>query len=153
MAGRGTESEDCDLRPSTGDDFDALYDVHRAAMFDYVTATWGWDEADQRQRFATYFSSAPLQVIVVADKIVGLFHVTRNPDAIEVVNIELHPRVQGRGIGSRILGAILAEGAISNRAVELQVLKVNDGAHRLYQHLGFRDIGETSTHIQMRCNP
>lgn len=153
MTGDATTSEKYDLRPATGDNVDALYDVHRAAMFEYVTATWGWDEADQRQRFASYVGSAPLQAIVVADELAGILHVARSAEVIEIVNIELHPRVQGKGIGSRILATILAEGRASARPVELQVLKVNDSAHRLYQRLGFRETGETATHVQMRRDP
>jgi ribosomal protein S18 acetylase RimI-like enzyme len=141
------------VRPSMPDDRDALYEIHRAAMFPYVSATWGWDEEDQRRRFRAYFAVEPLQAIVVGEEIVGILHLKRTPETIEVVNIELHPEHQGKGIGARILSAILAEGAASDRAVELQVLKVNDGAHRLYQRMGFRDTGETSTHILMRRDP
>ncbi|MGC4189717.1 MAG: GNAT family N-acetyltransferase [Thermomicrobiales bacterium] len=145
--------EDFSLRPATPDDCAPLYEIHRAAMRSYVAATWGWNEEDQGRRFQSYFSAEPLHLIVVGGEIAGFLHVERGSDAIDVVNIELHPRYQGMGVGSRILRGILDEGVASNRPVMLQVLKVNEDARRLYRRLGFRDNGETSTHYRLRRDP
>ena len=39
------------LRPAVAADEERLYAIHKAALGEYVEATWGWDEAWQRQYF------------------------------------------------------------------------------------------------------
>jgi hypothetical protein len=46
------------LRPATAADYDFLYQLKVAALKEYVAATWGWDEAYQRQHFAWDSSSS-----------------------------------------------------------------------------------------------
>ncbi len=39
-----TELGPCALRPATPADSECCFQLHKAAMGDYVTAIWGWDE-------------------------------------------------------------------------------------------------------------
>jgi ribosomal protein S18 acetylase RimI-like enzyme len=141
------------LRPAETDDFRTLFEIHRAAMFDLVDRVWGWDEADQEERFRDYVGNANLQVIEVDGEIAGFVHVVRAPDAIEIVNIELAPAYQNQGIGSDILQKTLAEARAGGVPVTLRVLKANPEARRLYDSLGFHHVGETATHDLLRMDP
>jgi ribosomal protein S18 acetylase RimI-like enzyme len=126
-----------------------LYEIHRDAMFSYVEQTWGWDEADQVQRFRNYASMVPLQVIIVDDQPAGFAHIDVTGDAVDVVNIELARHVQGRGIGTALLEQVIADANASGKPVRLQVLKANPDAKRLYDRMGFVVVGEMATHILM----
>lgn len=137
------------LRRAQEADIPILYEIHRDAMFSYVEQTWGWDEADQAQRFWNYASMMPLQVIIVDGQPAGFAHIDVTEDAVDVVNIELATHVQGRGIGTAILEQAIADANASGKPVRLQVLKANPDAKRLYDRLGFVVVGETATHILM----
>jgi ribosomal protein S18 acetylase RimI-like enzyme len=140
------------LRPATADDFPFLYDLHVAAMKDYVAQTWGWDDAVQQEMFAAGFQPASSQIIVVNGRAVGVLAVECRPTDWFLVNIEIAPAAQGQGLGAAILRDLLATAARDGLPVRLQVLKVNP-ARRLYARLGFAITGETPTHYLMSATP
>jgi ribosomal protein S18 acetylase RimI-like enzyme len=141
------------LRPAEADDFRTLYDIHRSAMFELVDRVWGWDEADQEQRFRDYLGTTAIQVIEVEGEVAGFVHIASTPEAIEIANIELSPAYQNQGIGSNILQKTLADARERGLPVTLQVLKTNPEARRLYDSLGFHHVGETATHDLLRMDP
>jgi RimJ/RimL family protein N-acetyltransferase len=135
-----------ELRPVTLDDLDALYAIHRAAMRDYVAATWGtWDEAFQTAFFRDHFDPAVRRAIVCEGTLAGFLDVREDETGVHLDNVELGPSFQGKGVGSEILCSLLSRG----KPVRLQALKVNVRARRLYARLGFEGIGETETHVLM----
>lgn len=141
------------LRDATDADRDWLYALNRAAMREYVEATWGsWDEVFQRERFAELFSPDRFQIIVVEGEEIGVLEARREPDRIHLGEIQLLPKFQSRGIGSAVVGDLLAEAVATDIPVELQVLKVNR-ARALYERLGFVVFGETDTHHLMCARP
>lgn len=60
----------------------------------------------------------------------------------------LLPEFQGRGIGTKLIQAVMGEAAGLGLPLRLQVLKANR-ARRLYERLGFHVYAETATHLQM----
>ena len=142
------------LRPATREDTRRLFEIHRASMYELVDRVWGWDEADQEERFRDYLASSPgLQVIEVEGEVAGFVHVVSSPDEITIVDIELAPAYQNQGIGSAIMQATLAEARHRGVPVTLKVLKVNPEARRLYDSLGFVHVGETAAHDLLRIDP
>lgn len=142
------------LRPATADDFAFLYDLHVAAMKDYVARTWGWEDGAQKARFRATFDARLVagQIVVVDGRDVGLLEVERRADQIFIANIAITPAVQGRGLGAAIIRDILAAAARDGLPVRLQVLRVNP-ARRLYERLGFVATGETATHYLLAAAP
>lgn len=134
------------LREAKQGDFQSLYDIHKSAMHDYVDAVWGWDERDQSRRFREYFDRGGLQVIVVNGEDAGFLHVVHTEDDVDVVNIEIAPPHQGRGIGTSVLTDIISRARDENVSVSLRVLKINEGARRLYERMGFTHYDDTGTH-------
>ena len=63
-------------------------------------------------------------------------------DEAEILNLGVAPAQRRRGLGRALvvrLMALLADRGV--RAVYLEVRESNDAARRLYQQLGFRDVG------------
>jgi ribosomal protein S18 acetylase RimI-like enzyme len=137
-----------DLRQATTQDEERLYEIHRAAMREHVEAVWGWDEADQRERFRAGFDPARVAVIVVSGEPIGLLRVDQRVDEVFLASVELAPEVQRRGLGGDIVRSVLKEAAQRGVPVRLHVFHQNP-ARRLYERLGFHSVGETPTHIEM----
>jgi len=140
------------LRQATAGDEGFLYELHREAMREYVEITWGWNEAWQRTHFATSYSPLHNAVIVrtasgPAD--VGRISLTRHWRSIFLRDIELAAGERGHGIGSAILGAVIALAEDSERHVELNVLACNPARH-LYARLGFRVVRDDGARLRMR---
>jgi ribosomal protein S18 acetylase RimI-like enzyme len=139
------------LRLATVDDFDFLYDLHKVSLGEYVQATWGWDEAFQRKMFSEGFLQPPVSIILVDGQPSGSLTIASRPEDEYLAGIELHPRVQRRGIGASIVRLVIERAQARRVPATLRVLKVNVGARRLYQRLGFVVVGESETHYDMRC--
>jgi ribosomal protein S18 acetylase RimI-like enzyme len=143
----------CSLRAARGGDEPFLFTLHRAAMRDYVDAVWGWDEAWQRDHFAQTYAPRRHAVIVRAGRDppdIGRIGLTRHWRKLFLRDIELIAAERNRGIGTAILGALLARAQAEGRAVELLVLKHNP-AQRLYARVGFRIVGDDGARFTMRA--
>jgi ribosomal protein S18 acetylase RimI-like enzyme len=146
------EADGYRFRPATGEDDAFVYALHRAAMGDVVEATWGpWDEAVQRGFHERSFSPERLQVVMVGGVETGVVDAGfEAPTVFYIGRIEILPRFQGVGLGSRILRDLLA--AARGRgaaAAELHVLKANR-ARALYERLGFAVIADEDPKLRMR---
>ena len=134
------------VRPATAADQEFFWEVLRQAMRPYVEATWGWDEADQLARFRASFDPGLRHVIELGEEPIGVLHVDAGGSPVRLINIQLLPAFQRKGIGTALVRSVLSQAG--ERPVWLQVLKANP-ARSLYQRLGFRVIGHTDTHWQM----
>src|SRR5262245_24355510 len=99
------------LRPATPADSEFCFQLHKAAMGDYVAAVWGWDEEVQRGFHDRAFSPGCCQIITTGGADVGMIDVDRRPTYIYLSRIEVHPCHQGRGIGTALLTALIDEAA------------------------------------------
>ncbi|MCZ2108222.1 MAG: GNAT family N-acetyltransferase [Dehalococcoidia bacterium] len=138
------------LRAVTGDDIAPMYAIHREALRDAVEATWGsWDDAVQEPFFREHWDPAVRQAVLCDGRLAGFIDVSDDGGEVELENIEVAAAFRRQGIGSGLIRGLQGRG----RAVRLQVLKLNPGARRLYDRLGFEPTSETETHIQMRWLP
>jgi ribosomal protein S18 acetylase RimI-like enzyme len=141
------------LRPATPADSEFCYQLHKAAMGGYVTAIWGWDEQVQRGFHARAFNVDRWQIITVGGSDAGMLDVEYRPGEIYLARIEIHPSYQGRGIGTRLVGALAAEARQRGHDLVLEVLAVNYRAQALYQRLGLTEVarhGDGNIKITMR---
>jgi ribosomal protein S18 acetylase RimI-like enzyme len=142
------------LRPASAADYPWLWSLKRLTMRKYVEETWGaWDDAAQEAFFRRTYRSETIQVLVVDGTNAGLLHLEREPAAIFLANIQIHPDFQNRGLGTAVIRDVLISARTLGLPVRLQVLQVNIAARQLYQRLGFRVSGETPTHVQMLWQP
>ncbi len=141
-----------EFRPATAADGEFLYQLHRAAMMEYVSQTWGWDEEWQQEYFRQHFDPAASQVVQFQGHDVGVVSIIVQPSRLFIGGIEILPEYQNRGIGTAVLQGILDRARRLGKPVALQVLKVNP-ARALYERMGFTIRGETATHWQMQIEP
>jgi ribosomal protein S18 acetylase RimI-like enzyme len=104
--------------------------------------------AEQRARVEQDFEC--IRVVLADDARIGMTKVVRTPERWRLVQIQLLPEWQGRGIGGRLVGALLEEARRAGVPVVLNVLKVNP-ARRLYERLGFRVVGERDRSFEMQA--
>ncbi|MCG3180697.1 MAG: hypothetical protein BIFFINMI_03060 [Phycisphaerae bacterium] len=140
------------LRRATREDTEFVYDLRRTVYREHVVATWGeWDETWQRAHFASQFDAAIAQIILVNGVPVGVVETRHEPHRIFLANICVAPGFQGRGIGSAIIRDLADDARDCGVPLELEVLKVNHDARRLYERLGFVAIPcPRDTHDAMR---
>ena len=142
------------LRPATPADSEFCYQLHKAAMGGYITATWGWDEQVQRDFHARAFNPDRWQIITAGGADIGMLDVEYRPGEIYLARIELHPDHQGHGIGTRLVSALIDEARQKGQDLILDVLTVNRRAQALYQRLGMTEVarhGDGNIKITMRA--
>lgn len=144
---------DWSLRPATDSDRKFLFDLHRATMGAYVDATFGWDDRAQKALFDESFEPDACQILRVDNRDVGVLAVETNDAEIWLALIEIQPPCQGMGIGTAVVKSVLQQGAETNKAVALRVLRVNTAARLLYERLGFVSYREDDVRIYLRAEP
>jgi len=144
------------LRPATPADSEFCFQLHKAAMGGYITAVWGWDEQRQRAHHNRSFNSGRWQIITGDGADIGVIDVERRPTGIYLGRVEIHPSHQGRGIGTRLITALIDEARGNGQDLALDVLTVNRRAQALYHRLGLTEVarhGDGDIKIRMRSGP
>ena len=83
---------------------------------------------------------------------IGRLYVDRWPDQIRLVDISLLPEHRGRGLGTALLGELLAEGEARGLPVTIHV-EFNNPALFLYRRLGFRHVDSNGIYYLMKWTP
>jgi ribosomal protein S18 acetylase RimI-like enzyme len=144
------------LRSASPADSEFCFQLHKAAMGGYITAIWGWDEQRQRAFHDRSFSPGRWQIITADGADVGMIDVEHRPTEIYLGRIEIDPSHQGRGIGTRLITALVGEARRKGKDFTLDVLAVNPRARALYQRLGLTEVarhGDGNIRIRMRSSP
>ena len=149
------------LRPAVLDDVGFLVDV----VIEATSAQGRWpedfDEAEFR-RFYTSWTEPQVRaedprnttsVIELGGEAVGRLRVVRDGERVELAGIQLRPRVQGRGIGTSIIGELKAEATRAGLPLELSVEHDNPRARTLYERLRFVKIGANAKEARFRWEP
>jgi GNAT superfamily N-acetyltransferase len=150
------------LRPAAPEDRDFLLRVY-ASTREEELATTSWDEAQKQSFLAAQFSAqdtwyreryagAALDVILADGVPAGRFYVHRREREIRLMDIALLPEHRGRGIGTALLNDLFAEATAAGKTVTIHVELFNP-ARRLYERLGFTQIGEHGVYHLMEWRP
>jgi ribosomal protein S18 acetylase RimI-like enzyme len=141
------------LRPAALADSEFCYQLHRAAMGDYIAAIWGWDEQVQRDFHTRAFNPGRWQIITADGADAGMLDIEHRPGEIYLSRIEICPDHQGHGIGTRLISALIDEARRKGQDLVLDVLAVNHRAQALYERLGMSEVarhGDGKIKITMR---
>ena len=117
-------------------------------------------EAFLRQQFeaqhAWYqenYAGAAFDVVLAPDgQAAGRLYVARWPREIRLIDVALLPEFRRQGLGSAILGDLLAEARRAGKPVTIHVERVNP-ALRLYERLGFRQKEDKGVYLFLEWSP
>ncbi len=152
------------LRPIHDGDLGFLAQLYASTRADEMARVpWSEDEKraflamqfEAQHRFYTeQFTQARFEVIELGGEPAGRLYVDRRADEIRVIDVALVPEHRGHGLGTRLLGAVLAEAADAGLPVTLHVEPENP-AVRLYGRLGFEVVTEAEGEVYqlMRWDP
>ena len=149
------------IRAATDDDISFLTEVVLEATRVQGRMPADFNEREWRNGFGKWTAQQvrgeldgnATSVIEVDGQRVGRLRVIRSGDRVELAGIQLHPRVQRRGIGTAIVESLKAEAAAACVPVELGVEYDNPDARRLYSRLGFVEVGRDETEVRLRWSP
>jgi len=99
------------------------------------------------------YPDARLDIITVDDTPAGRLAVDRSRGAVHLVDIAVTPEWRGRGLGTLILGRLMAEAAETALPLTLHVARDNLAAQRFYLRLGLEKASADETHLAMRWPP
>lgn len=148
------------FRPVTIRDVAFLAEVYRTSRWDELEPTNWTDQAkraflQQQFEYQTLdwnrnFPDATRQIVIVDEQAAGRIYVDRRPamQEIRVMDIALLPAMRSRGIGTRILQALIAEADRSRSKITLHVEPQNP-AKRLYFRLGFAPVRDDGIYLFM----
>jgi ribosomal protein S18 acetylase RimI-like enzyme len=150
------------LRPVRPEDEPFLLQVYASTRLEEL-APLGWSKADQgaflwqqgaaqHGHYRTYYADADYSVIELEGQPVGRLYVARWPGEIRIVDLALLPQYRNAGIGTRLIGDLLAEGARAGLPVTIHVESFNP-AQRLYVRLGFEPAEDKGVYRLMRWSP
>ena len=131
-------------------DSEFVFAVKKAAFREYVEQIWGWDDTYQKDLHNRRFSSQDIRIIQFCGTDVGFLSTSHTSDPVKVDQIYILPEYQGKGIGAACMKRIIDDANLEQKAVTLQVLKINTRAAAFYQRLGFTIVDENATHFQMK---
>jgi ribosomal protein S18 acetylase RimI-like enzyme len=128
------------LRPATEADLPFLLALREATMTEHLLRAGEPADPDSHAaRVRARLDDA--QIVCVDGAPAGLLKAYREPDSWVVMQIQILPALQGRGLGASVLRRVLDEADRERVPVSLKVLKGNP-ARRLYERLGFRLAAE-----------
>ena len=139
------------LQPATEDDLPFLLALRKSTMQEHLQRAGApLDDAHHLARIHYRFEDA--RIVWLDGRPAGLFKHGRDAAGWRVVQIQIDPAFQGRGLGRRLLADLLDEADAQGIPVTLSVLKGNP-ARRLYEALGFTPVEETELEYEMRYEP
>ncbi|MFF1919238.1 GNAT family N-acetyltransferase [Streptomyces sp. NPDC058221] len=129
-------TQDWALRPATPEDLEAMVEIRAVVMRPDLVRLGRYDEHRVRQRLRDSYLPEYTSVIVVDGRFGGSVTLRPFEDGRCLENFFLDQRLQGRGIGSAVLGTLLARTDAEGAPVRLNVLQ-GSAARRLYERHGF----------------
>lgn len=166
------------LRPVTPEDEPFLFRLYASTRAEEL-ASFGWNAAQQelflqmqfraqQSQYSSYPADARFciieryetgdgkceasAVVPTTGEAIGRLYVTRQPDAIHIVDIALLPASRRQGIGGALLRILLEEAAATGKTLRLHV-EASNPALRLYRRLGLKPVGDSGVYRTMEAHP
>lgn len=147
-----------ELRPATPDDTAFLFSVYRSSRLDdLANLNWTSEQIEdflakqyeaQERFFKTDYPHAEELVVLRAGETVGQMLIERGEREIQMVDLALLPDHRNAGIGTYLIGRLLADAEKSGSVFRVQVMRSNP-AVALFERLGLVRTGETGSHYQL----
>ena len=125
------------LRPARAIDGTALAEIRAEAMRPSLEAIGRFDPSRVRTRFLDGFAPQCTREIVVDGARVGFVVVRPVDDHLLLDHLYVTPDSQGRGLGSAVLRAVIAEAQAAKKVLRVGALK-HSASNAFYVKHGFR---------------
>ncbi|MCP2363219.1 GNAT superfamily N-acetyltransferase [Nonomuraea thailandensis] len=139
---------DWELRPALAEDVETVAELRAVVLRADLERLGRYDEHRVRQRFRDAFEPAHAWMIEVGGAFAGCVALRPARGSYWLEHFFLDPRLQGRGIGTAVLGRLLERCDREGAAVRLQVLQ-GSPARRLYERHGFAPETEDEVDVFM----
>lgn len=127
-------------KTASENDIDYLFDLRMKTMIPhYAKANLPTDRENTLKRILYQFEKG--NIILLDDEPIGYLKVSRTDTHIDILQLQIDPSQQGKGLGKMILTDILKEASATGKIATLSVLKVNKAQH-LYMSIGFKTVRE-----------
>jgi ribosomal protein S18 acetylase RimI-like enzyme len=143
---------DLALRPAQAGDFAFTRRLYFETLRWIIERQFGWDQKRQDDSFARQFILEEIRIITLDDADIGWQQSADLGATVFLKQLFIAPAYQRRGIGTQLMGRLMADAARAGKAVTLGVVKINP-AVRLYERLGFRTTHEDEHKSYMRWDP
>jgi len=107
------------------------------------------DETSHLKRIQYHFEAA--NILDIHGKPIGLFKYYEDNTTCHVIQVQILPQYQGKGIGKSIITTLQKQALKDDKSVNLSVLKSNP-ARNLYERLGFTIISQSDNEFTMQYN-
>lgn len=97
-------------------------------------------------------SLASARIIEIEGQCIGLLKLCRENSVWTLLQLQLLPEYQGRGIGGALLRSLVADARAASATITLHVLQTNP-AKRLYERTGFSTISQSERGFTMAMTP
>ncbi|MFC8226974.1 GNAT family N-acetyltransferase [Streptomyces sp. NPDC057287] len=125
------------LRPATSEDVEVIAELRAVVMRPDLERLGRYDEHRVRQRLRDGYDPGRTEIVTIDGAFSGCVVLRpHESDGWWLESFYLAPELQGRGIGSAVLAALLARTDAEGATVRLQVLQ-GSKARRLYERHGF----------------
>ena len=141
------------FQEATKHDEAVIFDLYGCVMKEYITEIWGWDQEWQENDFKKHFYPENITLVKEEKKAIGYSQIEDQGNQLYIRMLLLLPNNQRKGIGSRLLNAVIQKAKAQSKGIALQVFKANEQARRFYEHHGFYVQGETSSSFTMLFRP
>jgi ribosomal-protein-alanine N-acetyltransferase len=117
-------------------DLDGVLEIEAESFNNPTTRAWYERELERPDVCFIYVLRMP------AVRVAAFCAFWRVADQAHINNLAVRPELRGRGLGSQMLEAIIAEAqGLGAGSLTLEVRRSNIPAHRLYQRAGFHEAG------------
>jgi ribosomal protein S18 acetylase RimI-like enzyme len=147
-----TEVPAFELRRARASDHGFVERLYLDTMQPLLTQLDSWNERGVLSRFKRSFKLRETKIIGVDGQDIGFLQVSEDQDAVTLAQIHIESAFRCRGIGTRLVQALLSDAAAKSKPVLLSVVRGNR-AGALYERLGFLIANEDATKLHMRWMP
>lgn len=148
---QGLTSAQISRRPAMEADVPFLMELRHRTMDAHLRAS-GVEPSDKEHLQRVRFRFECAEVILVDGQASGLLKVARDGTCWDLIQIQIVPELQGRGLGAWLIRGVVAQAQRAGASLKLDVLKANP-ARRLYEKLGFVVVAEKPRAFDMLLSP
>lgn len=139
------------IRTATSHDEAFLESTFLTALHNAIFGARGfWDETRERRQFREQLRLQDSCVVSEDGTDVGFYTAFSGQARFLLGTLCILPTHQSKGIGTEVMRRLMLGNERSQLPFVLYVLKTNPAAKRFYERLGFRIIGESQYHHEMR---